>query len=94
MKISASIYSDKQRPLELVIQDLVGHQIDLLHVDCNDSLEVFKDIENIRTWCNTPIDLHIITNDPEKFFPYLKKAPCRIHHFSIRGFNGTSKYPI
>ena len=30
MKISASIYSDKQRPLLKVIQDLVGHQMDLL----------------------------------------------------------------
>jgi|TARA_B110000908_G_C10267413_1_gene465806 pentose-5-phosphate-3-epimerase len=93
MKISASIYSDKQRPLELVIQDLVGHQIDLLHVDCNDSLEVFKDIENIRTWCKTPIDLHIITNDPEKFFPYLKKHPVEYITFQYEDLTGPLNIP-
>ena len=51
MKISASIYSDKQRPLEKVIQDLVRHQMDLLHVDCDDDLAVFEDIKKIRKWC-------------------------------------------
>ena len=75
MKISASIYSDKQRPLQKVIQDLVRHQIDLLHVDCNNDTGVFEDIRNIRKWCNTPIDLHIITDDPEKFYPFLKECP-------------------
>ena len=93
MKISGSIYSDKQRPLKKVIQDLVGHQIDLLHVDCNDSLEVFKDIENIRTWCNTPIDLHIITNDPEKFFPYLKKHPVEYITFQYEDLTGPLNIP-
>lgn len=41
MKISASIYSDKKRTLDLVINDLVEHQVELLHVDCNDDLSVF-----------------------------------------------------
>ena len=41
MKISASIYSDKKRALNEVIADLVEHQVDLLHVDCNDDLTVF-----------------------------------------------------
>ena len=51
MKISASIYSDKKRPLNAVINDLVDHQIEVLHVDCNDDLSVFDDIKNIREWC-------------------------------------------
>ena len=33
MKISASIYSDKNRPLQAVIKDIEEHQVDLLHVD-------------------------------------------------------------
>ena len=61
MKISASIYSDKKRALREVINDLVGHQIEVLHVDCNDNMDVFSDIKKIRSWCNIPIDLHIIT---------------------------------
>jgi len=75
MKISASIYSDKSRSLEAVVKDLQAHQVDLLHVDCNDDLSVFEDIKAIRTWCSIPIDLHIITEQPEKYYDYLRETP-------------------
>ncbi|MGB0915597.1 MAG: CBS domain-containing protein [Crocinitomicaceae bacterium] len=75
MKISASIYSDKKRPLNEVIQDLVDHQVDLLHVDCNDDLSVFDDIKTIRTLCDIPIDLHIITEHPSKYYKLLEENP-------------------
>jgi ribulose-phosphate 3-epimerase len=68
MKISASIYSDKKRFLKEVIHDLMDHQVDILHVDCNDDLSVFDDISQIRTWCKIPIDLHIITETPSKYY--------------------------
>lgn len=75
MKISASIYSDKTRQLKEVIADLVNHQVDLLHVDCNDDLNVFEDIKNIRAWCDLPIDLHIITPTPSKYYQLLIENP-------------------
>ncbi len=75
MKISASIYSDKKRPLQEVIDDLVEHQVDLLHVDCNDDLSVFEDIKKIREICNVPIDLHIITEEPSKYYEPLRENP-------------------
>jgi ribulose-phosphate 3-epimerase len=75
MKISASIYSDKKRPLKDVISDLVSHQVDLLHIDCNDDLSVFEDIALIREWCSLPIDLHIITENPSKYYDLLEKNP-------------------
>ncbi len=75
MKISASIYSDKKRGLNEVIADLVEHQVDLLHVDCNDDLTVFDDIREIRELCAIPIDLHIITDTPEKYYQPLIDAP-------------------
>jgi len=73
MKISASIYSDSTRSLHEVISDLVEHQVDLLHVDCNDDPSVFDDISAIRSWCDLPIDLHIITERPSKFYPLLRQ---------------------
>lgn len=75
MKISASIYSDSKRPLEVVIQDLVDHNVDLLHVDCNDDPRVFEDIQKIRSWCTLPIDLHIITPNPSKYMQLLLENP-------------------
>lgn len=82
MKISASIYSDASRPLEAVIADLYAHQVDLLHIDCNDDVAVFEDIQKIRTLCDLPLDLHIITADPEKFYPYLLKHP--VEHLTFQ----------
>lgn len=83
MKISASIYSDKKRPLQEVIDDLVQHKVDLLHVDCNDDLQVFDDIVAIRQWTQTPIDLHIITETPEKYFEPLRKVPVEYVTFQF-----------
>src|SRR5690606_1916111 len=75
MKISGSIYSDKKRTLKETVRDLEVHQVDMLHVDCNDDISVFEDIAKIRSWCNSPIDLHIITETPEKYFELLKENP-------------------
>jgi ribulose-phosphate 3-epimerase len=83
MKISASIYSDKKRPLVEVIKDLESHQVDLLHVDCNDDLNVFDDIKKIREWCSLPIDLHIITSEPDKYFELLIENPVEYVTFQF-----------
>jgi pentose-5-phosphate-3-epimerase len=64
-----------EQSLKEVIDDLVQHQVDMLHVDCNDDLAVFDDIRQIRTWCDLPIDLHIITSNPEKYFNLLIEVP-------------------
>lgn len=74
MKISASIYSDKQRDLKSTITDLNLHQVDLVHVDCNDEIAVFDDIRFIQKETNLPIDLHIISSNPERFNKELLKT--------------------
>ncbi|MEI8116717.1 MAG: CBS domain-containing protein [Flavobacteriia bacterium] len=93
MKISASIYSDKSRSLKEVILDLVAHQVDLLHVDCNDDLSVFDDIENIRLWCNNPIDLHIITEKPSKYYDLLEKHPVEYVTFQVENLREPLEIP-
>ena len=75
MKISASIYSDKSRSLKDVVDDLVQHKVNLLHVDCNDDPSVFNDIKEIRSFCHLPIDLHLIASSPEKYFDLLRETP-------------------
>lgn len=83
MKISGSIYSDKNRPLKETVADLEAHQVDMLHVDCNDDTSVFDDIAQIRSWCSLPIDLHIITEKPEKYFDLLRKHPVEYVTFQF-----------
>ena len=68
MKISASVYSSKQRPLAEIIKDLDDHHADMFHIDCNDNPAVFTDIAEIRQLSTTPVDLHIISSEPEKYF--------------------------
>lgn len=93
MKISGSIYSDKKRPLQEVIDDLVSHKVDLLHVDCNDDVSVFEDISAIRKWTTTPIDLHIISNTPEKYFDFLRKHPVEYVTFQFENLPNDFKIP-
>lgn len=93
MKISASIYSDKKRPLKEVILDLVAHQVDLLHVDCNDDLGVFEDIATIRTLCEVPIDLHIITSHPSKYMDLLVKHPVEYVTFQYEDLQEKIVFP-
>ncbi len=93
MKISASIYSDKKRQLKEVINDLMDHQVDLLHIDCNDNLTVFNDIALIREWCKIPIDLHIITENPTKYFDLLRTYPVEYLTFQYENLKETLTIP-
>ncbi len=93
MKISASIYSDKKRSLKEVIEDLVNHQVDLLHVDCNDDLSVFDDIKIIRSLCNIPIDLHIITEQPSKYYSLLEENPVEYITFQYENLKEELNIP-
>lgn len=92
MKISASIYSTTE-DLEKVVCDLDNHRIDMFHVDCNDDTNVFDDIKNIRKWSKTPIDLHIISKTPEKYFPLLEKNPCDFITFQHEDLIGKLEIP-
>ena len=73
MKISASIYSQREKPLAEIVAQLSGHGVDMLHIDCRDTAETFDDIRTIRTLTNTPIDLHIIAADPLKYIDLIRE---------------------
>jgi pentose-5-phosphate-3-epimerase len=68
MKISASIYSSNKSDLHELIRELDAYQSDWFHIDCNDDFSVFDDIVEIRKHSQTPIDLHIISSEPQKFY--------------------------
>jgi pentose-5-phosphate-3-epimerase len=93
MRISASIYSDKKRSLHETIDDLNAHRIDLLHVDCNDDVSVFDDIRQIRTWCKIPIDLHIITPNPSKYYDLLRETPVEYVTFQLENLEEKLEIP-
>ncbi len=93
MKISASIYSEKNKSLKEVIGDLADHHMDLLHVDCNDDLSVFDDIRQIRQWTDIPVDLHIITDRPSKYYDLLLETPVEYVTFQYENLQEKIVFP-
>ncbi len=81
MKISASIYSGKGKSPEQLVRELDTHAIDMLHVDCVDDEKVFDDIARIRKISSTPIDLHIISSEPEKYFKRIEELKIEFVSF-------------
>ena len=92
MKISASVYSSKSQSLPEIIKDLDIHGADLFHIDCNDDLSVFDDIAEIKHLSKTPVDLHIISSQPEKF--YSKAAELNVDYVTFQYENLEEKLSI
>lgn len=92
MKISASVYSSKSQSLPDIINDLDVHGADLFHIDCNDDLGVFDDIAEIKQLSKTPIDLHIISSEPEKYFT--KSAELNVDYITFQYENLKEKLTI
>jgi len=70
MKISASIYSAKERELVSLLNELEELNIDFLHIDCfdKDFEKVSKDLITIKENTKTVLDFHAITTDPKRYF--------------------------
>ena len=93
MKISASVYSNKKDELETIIKNLDDNQVDFFHIDCNDEPSVFEDILEIRKYSKKPIDLHIITDTPEKYYEYLERIPVEYVTFQYENLKGKLRIP-
>lgn len=90
MKISASIYSNKQKALPALVKNLDDHNIDAFHIDCNDDINVFDDIKIIRSLSTTPVDLHIISDQPEKYFSLIDEYKIEYVQFQYENL----KHPL
>jgi ribulose-phosphate 3-epimerase len=75
MKISASVYADQRQNLAATVHELESCHADMLHVDCKDNPAIFDDIRTLRTLTKLPIDLHLITANPSRYFELLEDNP-------------------
>ncbi len=73
MKISASVFSNPDRPLEDLVPELEDCGVDYIHIDCKNDLSIEDAVVRIRKVSKMPIDLHLITPEPEKFYPMIKR---------------------
>lgn len=88
MKISASLYSNKEKPLEALVSELDALNIDAFHIDCNDNPAVFDDISRIRKISQTPIDLHIISSKPEQYLDLIVRHEIEYVQFQYEDMEG------
>lgn len=93
MKISASVYSNKTKKLEDLVKELDSLHVDYIHIDCNDDPAVFSDISRIRAICKTPIDLHIITQSPEKYIPLIEEDATEMVAFQLEELPQGFRWP-
>ncbi len=87
MKISASIYSDQSNDLQGLVKQLDEHRVDYFHIDSRNNLEVFKDIKTIRTLSKTPIDLHVISSEPESYFEPVEENQVELVTFQFENLD-------
>ena len=88
MKISASLYSNREKPLTQLVQELDALRIDSFHIDCNDNPSVFDDIQQIRQISQTPIDLHIISPEPERYLELIEQHRIEYVQFQYETMEG------
>lgn len=93
MKISASVYSYSGQPIEDVIHNLEQIGVDYFHIDCNDEPGVFDEIERVKNASDKPIDLHLITSKPEKYFTLLEKHRPQFVCFQYEDLPGGFEFP-
>ncbi len=93
MKISASLYSSKQKNLPELVRELDGVYVDYFHIDCNDDPGVFEDIKTIRGFSKTPIDLHIISDNPSRFDDAIKSREIELVTYQLENLPSGFQLP-
>lgn len=93
LKISASIYSNRDKSLKTLVNELDSLRIDSFHIDCNDDPTVFEDIAAIRQLSRIPIDLHIISAEPEKYYDLVRKHRVEYVQFQYENMQGQPLAP-
>ncbi|MBK9191993.1 MAG: hypothetical protein IPM77_11030 [Crocinitomicaceae bacterium] len=84
MKISASIYSDKGNDILQTIKDLNESMVDYIHVDCNDNLNVFADIQTIQQNSHIPSIFILLRKMQRDFIRHSLNLISNMSHFSMK----------
>ena len=74
MRVSASISSISFRDLPGIVQKMEQGGVDAWHLDSIESREVFPQAELIRKISGKPMDLHLITSDPVKYWNEIRRT--------------------
>jgi len=74
MRISASVSSLHLRDLKSTVKQLDANGVDCYHLDSVENREIFGFAKLLRPMTDKPMDLHLITSDPVKYWEEIRKA--------------------
>jgi pentose-5-phosphate-3-epimerase/CBS domain-containing protein len=75
------------------VEELNSYEVGYFHIDCKDDLGVFDDIAYLNAASSVPVDLHIISKTPQKFFELIRKHKIEQVSFQLEEFSGDIKFP-
>lgn len=74
MRISASISSVHRRQISSTVKELDQAGVDFYHLDSVENREIFAFAKMLRSISQTPMDLHLITSDPVKYWDDIRES--------------------
>ncbi len=74
MRISASISSLQQRQIPTTVKQLDEAGVNFYHLDSVENREIFTFAQKLRLLTQTPMDLHLITSDPVKYWDEIRNS--------------------
>ena len=93
MLLSGSVYSWNGLSAAEAASKLEVMGVDAFHIDCNDDPSVFDDIREIKADSHIPIDLHMITPDPARYYGAIRDSGLEICCFQHENLTGRLDVP-
>lgn len=93
MRLSGSVYSWNDLEPTEAAQKLEIMNVDCFHIDCNDDPNVFNDIEAIKKKSRLPIDLHLITSQPQNYYDAIRDSGLEICCFQYENLEEPLEVP-
>jgi ribulose-phosphate 3-epimerase len=87
MKISASIYAQSALSLPALANQMEQLHVDYYHVDSIENKAVFADIKTLNECSAIPIDLHLITENPQEYYTLINSVTVDAVAFQYESFN-------
>lgn len=83
MRISASVSSVSSDLLPFCIRQLDEAGVDFFHLDSIEDSAIFNYADDLRSYTATPFDLHLITENPSKYWDDIRNADLQRIHFQL-----------
>ncbi len=94
MRISASISSIQQRQIPSTVNQLDEAGVNFYHLDSVENREIFTFAKMLGGLTKTPMDLHLITSDPVKYWDEIRNSGIISTVIQLESLHSTLFVPV